>query len=53
MIAQLAALAIAMLLIAIGIVWAIGPARLFANLAAGLVVIPVFWAIITAAALGA
>jgi hypothetical protein len=41
------------LLIAVGIAWAIGPARLLANLAAGLVVIPVLWAILTAAALGA
>jgi hypothetical protein len=49
------------LLIAIGIACAIGPARLLADpvsstgqfLAAGLVVVPVLWVIITATAMGA
>jgi hypothetical protein len=53
MIAQLLTLLLGTFLVATGIAWAIGPARLLANLAAGLVVIPVLWAILTAAALGA
>jgi len=53
MIAELFALLLGPFLIALGIAWAIGPARLLGNLAAGLVVIPVLWAILTAGALGA
>ena len=51
--AQFGAVLLAALLIAVSIAWTIGPARLLANLAAGLVVVPVLWAIVTAAALGA
>jgi hypothetical protein len=49
MIAQPLTLLLGTFLIAIGIVWAIGPVRVLA----GLVAVPVMWAIVTATALGA
>jgi hypothetical protein len=53
MIANLAALLVNAFLVALGIAWAVGPVRLLANLAAGLIAVPLLWAIVTAAALGA
>jgi hypothetical protein len=47
MIGSLFAILLGSLLIAIALAWAIGPARLLANLAAGLFVVPVLWAILT------
>jgi hypothetical protein len=41
---NLAGLVVASLLLAIGLAMAIGPVRLLAKLAAGLIVIPVLWA---------
>jgi hypothetical protein len=49
MIGQLLAFLLGTFLVAIGIVWAIGPVRVLA----GLVAVPLMWAIVTAVALGA
>ena len=49
MIGSLAALLLGLLLIAIAIAWRVGPARLLA----GLIAVPLMWAIVSAAALGA
>jgi hypothetical protein len=49
MIAQLLTLLLGTFVVAFGIVWAIGPVRVLA----GVVAVPVMWAIVTAATLGA
>lgn len=52
MIDQFGAILLAALLIATGIVWAVGPARLLVNAAAALIAVPVTFAVVAVVLIG-